>query len=113
MAESVDRIATVDEVARVVEMFAGPMGAFVSGQVLRVDGGMVASDWTMQALADILDAPVDRLAVRTYISPFDPVIIREALRREGLPREMDKAPIGGAAYDAASHPLPADRKSVV
>ncbi|MBA3448478.1 MAG: glycerol kinase, partial [Pseudaminobacter sp.] len=27
---------------------------------LRVDGGMVASDWTMQRLADILDAPVDR-----------------------------------------------------
>ncbi|MEZ5775701.1 MAG: glycerol kinase GlpK [Hyphomicrobiaceae bacterium] len=31
--------------------------------VLRVDGGMVASDWTMQRLADILDAPVDRPAV--------------------------------------------------
>ncbi len=31
-----------------------------SGTVLRVDGGMVASDWTMQRLADILDAPVDR-----------------------------------------------------
>lgn len=28
--------------------------------VMRVDGGMVASDWTMQCLADILDAPVDR-----------------------------------------------------
>lgn len=28
--------------------------------VLRVDGGMVASDWTMQCLADILNAPVDR-----------------------------------------------------
>ena len=28
--------------------------------VLRVDGGMVASDWTMQRLADFLDAPVDR-----------------------------------------------------
>jgi glycerol kinase len=27
---------------------------------LRVDGGMVASDWTMQFLADVLDAPVDR-----------------------------------------------------
>ena len=27
---------------------------------LRVDGGMVASDWTMQYLADILNAPVDR-----------------------------------------------------
>ena len=36
---TLDRIATVDEVARVVEFFAGPMGAFVSGQVLRVDGG--------------------------------------------------------------------------
>ena len=36
---TLDRIATVDEVARVVEVFAGPLGAFVSGQVLRVDGG--------------------------------------------------------------------------
>lgn len=34
-----------------------------SATVLRVDGGMVASDWTMQVLADILDAPVDRPAV--------------------------------------------------
>ena len=31
--------------------------------VLRVDGGMTASDWTMQFLADILGAPVDRPAV--------------------------------------------------
>jgi glycerol kinase len=30
------------------------------GAVLRVDGGMSASDWTMQFLSDILDAPVDR-----------------------------------------------------
>lgn len=29
-------------------------------QVLRVDGGMSASDWAMQFLADIIDAPVDR-----------------------------------------------------
>ena len=28
--------------------------------VLRVDGGMAASDWTMQFVADMLDAPVDR-----------------------------------------------------
>ena len=28
--------------------------------VLRVDGGMVASDWTMQRLADILQSPEDR-----------------------------------------------------
>lgn len=31
--------------------------------VLRVDGGMTASDWTMQCLADILAAPVDRPVV--------------------------------------------------
>ncbi len=31
-----------------------------AGSVLRVDGGMVASDLTMQWLADLLDAPVDR-----------------------------------------------------
>jgi len=32
--------------------------------VLRVDGGMVASDWTMQRLADLLAAPVDRPIVK-------------------------------------------------
>ncbi|MEM9011636.1 MAG: glycerol kinase GlpK [Pseudomonadota bacterium] len=32
--------------------------------VLRVDGGMTASDWTMQFLADILGAPVDRPTVQ-------------------------------------------------
>ena len=34
-----------------------------AGTVLRVDGGMTASDATMQFLADILAAPVDRPAV--------------------------------------------------
>jgi glycerol kinase len=32
--------------------------------VLRVDGGMTASDWTMQRLADLLNAPVDRPVVQ-------------------------------------------------
>ena len=31
--------------------------------VLRVDGGMAASDWTMQAISDQLNAPVDRPTV--------------------------------------------------
>lgn len=31
---------------------------------LRVDGGMVASDWAMQRLADILGAPIDRPEVK-------------------------------------------------
>ena len=35
-------------------------GASSQDTVLRVDGGMVASDWTMQCLADFLAAPVDR-----------------------------------------------------
>jgi len=34
-----------------------------SETILRVDGGMTASDWTMQFLADILGAPVDRPVV--------------------------------------------------
>jgi glycerol kinase len=34
-------------------------GAAADG-VLRVDGGMTASDWTMQFLSDIIGAPVDR-----------------------------------------------------
>ena len=33
-------------------------------EVLRVDGGMSASDWSMQFLADMLGAPVDRPRVR-------------------------------------------------
>ncbi len=34
--------------------------ADTGGTVLRVDGGMTASDWSMQFLADIIGAPVDR-----------------------------------------------------
>src|SRR4029078_8779523 len=33
-------------------------------------------------LSIIASPPVDRLAVRTFVTPFDPVHIREALRRE-------------------------------
>ena len=38
-------------------------GGGAEGTVLRVDGGMAASDWTMQFLADILDTPVERPAL--------------------------------------------------
>jgi len=34
--------------------------AVTHGAALRVDGGMSASDWAMQFLSDIIDAPVDR-----------------------------------------------------
>jgi len=36
----------------------------------------------VRELSLITTPPVDRLAVRSYIAPFDPVILREALRRE-------------------------------
>ncbi|MDE3029013.1 MAG: glycerol kinase, partial [Paracoccaceae bacterium] len=39
-------------------------GLALTPQTLRVDGGMTASDWTMQFLADILGAPVDRPKLR-------------------------------------------------
>jgi len=42
-----------------LEAMRGDMGGTGDG-VLRVDGGMTASDWTMQFLSDIIDAPVDR-----------------------------------------------------
>lgn len=47
---------------------AGGVGAATAAaggtRVLRVDGGMTASDWTMQFLADLLGAPVDRPAMQ-------------------------------------------------
>jgi glycerol kinase len=49
-----------------IEAMRGDMSADWAASaksVLRVDGGMVASDWTMQRLADILDAPVERPVV--------------------------------------------------
>ena len=36
----------------------------------------------VRELSLIATPPIDRLAVRTYITPLDPVIVREALRRE-------------------------------
>ena len=45
-----------------LEAMQGDMGG-TGDAVLRVDGGMTGSDWTMQFLADILGAPVDRPTV--------------------------------------------------
>lgn len=36
----------------------------------------------VRELSLITTPPVDRLAVRTYITPFDPIVLRDALRRE-------------------------------
>jgi glycerol kinase len=46
-----------------LEAMRADLGAEWAGDtVIRVDGGMSASDWTMQFLADILASPVDRPA---------------------------------------------------
>ncbi len=45
-----------------LEAMRADWGAAGDG-ILRVDGGMTASDWTMQFLSDILGAPVDRPVV--------------------------------------------------
>ena len=45
-----------------LEAMRADWGAAAEG-VLRVDGGMTASDWAMQFLSDILGAPVDRPVV--------------------------------------------------
>ncbi|RBP17587.1 glycerol kinase [Roseiarcus fermentans] len=50
---------TDDLLAVMIEDFEAS-GATRTESVVRVDGGMVASDWTMQFLADIVGAPVDR-----------------------------------------------------
>jgi glycerol kinase len=43
-----------------LDAMAKDMGDASAADVVRVDGGMVASDWTMQFLADVLGRPVDR-----------------------------------------------------
>ena len=51
------------QTADLVGAMRSDWGGTAGDTVLRVDGGMVASDWTMQRLADLLDAPVDRPVV--------------------------------------------------
>lgn len=46
-----------------IEAMQDDWGKKLDDVTLRVDGGMVASNWTMQFLSDILDAPIDRPTV--------------------------------------------------
>ena len=54
---------TDDLLKAMTEDFAAS-GEAKSESVIRADGGMVASDWTMQFLADVVGAPVDRPAYK-------------------------------------------------
>ena len=42
-----------EDIARAYLFLASDEASFITGSVLRVDGGMTASDWTMQRLADL------------------------------------------------------------
>jgi len=62
-------------------------GASSANAVLRVDGGMAVSDWTMQRLADLLDAPVDRPVIQettalgaAYLAGLSAGLYREPAR---------------------------------
>ncbi len=86
-----------------LEAMRADWGAAAEG-VLRVDGGMTASDWTMQFLSDIIGAPVDRPRVtettalgaaylaglQTGLCPAPEVFARDwALERRFEPRMAD------------------------
>jgi glycerol kinase len=54
---------TKDLLSAMIEDFAASGGS-VADAIVRVDGGMAASDWTMQFLADIVGVQVDRPTCR-------------------------------------------------
>ena len=68
--------------------------------VLRVDGGMVASDWTMQCLADILDAPVDRPKILETTALGAGLPCRIAGRRLSRPRRVRRPLVTRSALRA-------------
>ncbi len=53
-----------DMVAAASSATSSAMSDQIVENILRVDGGMVNSDWTMQNLADVLAAPVERPLIR-------------------------------------------------
>ena len=52
--------ATLEAVGGTAVYLCSDAGACTTGEVLRVDGGMSASNWAMQFLSDIIGAQVDR-----------------------------------------------------
>ena len=59
--------------------------------VLRVDGGMTASDWTMQFLADIIGAPVDRPMVTETTALGAAYLAAMQAGIAGVPEEFAKS----------------------
>ena len=75
-----------------LEAMRGDWGGSGGRTVLRVDGGMVASDWTMQFLADILAAPVDRPKCsrrRRWAPPISPASRRALPGACGIRQKLE------------------------
>ena len=72
--------------------------------VLRVDGGMAASDWAMQRLADILDAPVDRPAIKETTALGAAYLAGLQRRPLSAARRLRRAMAAGARASAPPSP---------
>ena len=85
---------------------AGQAAGSAARSVLRVDGGMAASDWTMQRLADLLDLPIDRPSLRettalgaAYLAGLDAGLLPEPDRFADLWRLERRFTPGMAASE--------------
>jgi len=76
--------------------------------VLRVDGGMSASDWAMQFLADIINAPVDRPKVLETTALG--VAWLAGMKADVLPRQADFAKQWALERQFQPHMPDADRE---
>jgi len=90
-----------------LDAMAADLGEGHELERLRVDGGMSASDWMLQALADLLDAPVDRPQTREATALGAAWLARRAVMPEAddaafwrLDRSFE--PTGDAATRLAS-----------
>ncbi len=78
--------------------------------VLRVDGGVVASNWAMQFLADILDAPVDRPVITETTALGAAYLAAYAAGVCPAPEEFGRAWKLDRRFE--SHPLPDREKKL-
>ena len=60
LGPNLSKISKIRQPRDLLEAMISDWSGGDKGGVLRVDGGMSASDWTMQFLSNILNAPVDR-----------------------------------------------------
>ena len=83
-------------------------GAGLDGTVVRVDGGMAASDWTMQFLADMLDVEVQRPACLETTPSARATWLRSM---RACARSPTRPPASGALDRAFRPAMPPDERA--